>query len=179
MIQKISLYILPAMILAIFFAAAFKKVRIYEEFIEGAKDGFKVSVSIIPYLVAIIVAVSMFKASGAIGLITSFTGGILAKLSIPVDVIPIMITRSLSGSATLGLFSDIASSLGPDSYATKLAAVMVGSSETTFYVLAVYFGSIGIKKYRYALLTGLIADFTGIVLAVLVSRLFFLASTVS
>ena len=87
-----------------------------------------------------------------------------------------MITRSLSGSATLGLFSDIANSLGPDNYVTKLAAVMVGSSETTFYVLAVYFGSIGIKKFRYAILTGIIADITGIVLAIWVSRLFFLAS---
>ena len=87
-----------------------------------------------------------------------------------------MLTRSLSGSATLGLFSDIANNFGPDAYVTKLAAVMVGSSETTFYVLAVYFGSIGIKKFRYALLTGIIADITGIVLAILVSRLFFLAN---
>ena len=166
------------MILVILAAGAAKKVKIYEEFIEGAKDGFKVSISIIPYLVAIIVAISMFKASGAIDIITGFAGGLLEKLSIPADIIPIMITRSLSGSATLGLFSEIAHNLGPDSYVTKLAAVMVGSSETTFYVLAVYFGSVGIKKYRYALLAGLIADATGIVLAILVSRLFFLASTV-
>ncbi len=178
MIEKISLYILPLMILVILAAGAAKKVKIYEEFIEGAKDGFKVSISIIPYLVAIIVAISMFKASGAIDIITGFAGGLLEKLSIPADIIPIMITRSLSGSATLGLFSEIAHNLGPDSYVTKLAAVMVGSSETTFYVLAVYFGSVGIKKYRYALLAGLIADATGIVLAILVSRLFFLASTV-
>lgn len=178
MIEKISIYILPLMILTILTAGAVKKVKIYEEFIEGAKDGFKVSISIIPYLVAIIVAISMFKASGAIDIITGFAGSMLEKLSIPADIIPIMITRSLSGSATLGLFSEIAHNLGPDSYITKLAAVMVGSSETTFYVLAVYFGSVGIKKYRYALLTGLLADATGIVLAILVSRLFFLASTV-
>ena len=173
---NISLYILPIMILGILIAGIVKKVPIYEEFIEGAKDSFKVSISIIPYLVAIIVGISMFKASGAIELITTSIGSFLEKLSIPVDIIPIMITRSLSGSATLGLFSDIASTRGAESYITKLAAVMVGSSETTFYVLAVYFGSIGIKKYRYALLTGIIADFTGIVLAILVARLFFLAS---
>ena len=149
---------------------------IYEEFVEGAKDGFKVSVSIIPYLVAIIVGISMFKASGAIDIITNYFGGMLNKLSVPTDIIPIMITRSLSGSATLGLFSDIAATHGAEAYVTKLAAVMVGSSETTFYVLAVYFGSIGIKKYRYALLTGIIADITGIVLAILVARWFFLAS---
>ena len=172
MIEKISLYILPIMILAILCVGLIKKVPVYEEFIEGAKDGFKVSVSIIPYLVAIMVGVSMFKACGAMDLIKNFVGDF-----IPAEIVPIMLTRSLSGSATLGLFSDIANNFGPDAYVTKLAAVMVGSSETTFYVLAVYFGSIGIKKFRYALLTGIIADFTGIVLAILVSRLFFLANT--
>ena len=171
MIEKISLYILPIMILSILSLGMVKKVPVYEEFIEGAKDGFKVAVSIIPYLVAIIVAVSMFKASGILDMLKNF-----ANSFIPPDIIPIIFTRSLSGSATLGLFSEIAKNLGPDSYVTKLAAIMVGSSETTFYVLAVYFGSIGIKKYRYAILTGIIADITGIVLAILVSRLFFLAS---
>lgn len=177
MIEKLSILILPLMILIIFFVAIFKRVPIYEEFVEGAKDGFKVSVSIIPYLVAIIVGVAMFRASGAIDLLAGLFEHVLNKLSIPVDILPIMITRSLSGSATLGLFSDIANNFGPDSYITKLAAVMVGSSETTFYVLAVYFGSVGIKKFRYALLTGIIADITGIVLAIWVSRLFFLASS--
>ena len=175
-LNHISLYILPVIILSILILGIFKKVPVYEEFIEGAKDGFKVSVSIIPYLVAIIVGVSMFKASGGIEMITTYFGNILDKLCIPADIIPIIITRSLSGSATLGIFSDIANSLGPDNYITKLAAIMVGSSETTFYVLAVYFGSIGIKKFRYAILTGIIADITGIVLAIWVARLFFLAS---
>ena len=171
MIETISLYILPIMILSILTLGMTKKVPVYEEFIEGAKDGFKVAVSIIPYLVAIIVAVSMFKASGILDILKNF-----ANSFVPPDIIPIIFTRSLSGSATLGLFSDIAKNFGPDSYVTKLAAIMVGSSETTFYVLAVYFGSIGIKKYRYAILTGIIADITGIVLAILVARMFFLAS---
>ena len=171
MIETISLYILPIMILSILTLGMTKKVPVYEEFIEGAKDGFKVAVSIIPYLVAIIVAVSMFKASGILDILKNFANSL-----VPPDIIPIIFTRSLSGSATLGLFSEIAKNLGPDSYVTKLAAIMVGSSETTFYVLAVYFGSIGIKKYRYALLTGIIADITGIVLAILVARMFFLAS---
>ena len=173
---SLSLYILPLMILGILLAGIIKKIPVYEEFIEGAKDGFKVSVTIIPYLVAIIVGISMFKASGSIDLIVQAIGGLLEKLSIPADILPIMITRSLSGSATLGLFSDIAVTHGAESYVTKLAAIMVGSSETTFYVLAVYFGAIGIKKYRYALLTGILADIIGIVLAILVARAFFLAS---
>lgn len=172
MIETISLYILPMMILTILCTGVIKKVPIYEEFIDGAKDGFKVAITIIPYLVAIIVAVSMFRASGILDYIKNLSGTL-----IPPDIIPIIFTRSLSGSATLGLFSDIAKNLGPDSYVTKLAAIMVGSSETTFYVLSVYFGSIGIKKYRYAILTGIIADITGIVLAIWVARLFFLANT--
>lgn len=172
MIEKISLYILPLMILFILSFGLIKKVPVYEEFIEGAKDGFKVSISIIPYLVAIIVAVSMFRASGILEYIKTFANSI-----IPPDIIPLIFTRPLSGSAALGLFSDIVKQFGADSYIAKLAAIMVGSSETTFYVLAVYFGSVGIKKYRYALLTGIIADITNIVLAIWVARLFFLANS--
>lgn len=176
MLESFSLAILPFMILLIFVIAFCKKVAIYEEFVDGAKDGFKVSVTIIPYLVALIVAISMFRASGALDVFSRFLSPVLNNLSIKADIVPIMITRSLSGSATLGLFSDLASNLGTEDFTTKLAAVMVGSSETTFYVLSVYFGAIGIKKFRYAILTGIIADITGILLTILVARLFFLAS---
>ncbi len=173
MIEKFSLLLLPFMILIILSVGLIKKVPVYEEFIEGAKDGFKVAVSIIPYLVAIIVAVSMFRASGILDIFKTF-----ANNFVPPDIIPLIFTRPLSGSAALGLFSDIVKEFGADSYIAKLAAIMTGSSETTFYVLAVYFGSVGIKKYRYALLTGLIADFINIVLSIWVARMFFLASNV-
>lgn len=169
--NTISTWILPIIILTVLTVGLIKKVPIYESFTEGAKDGFKVSVNIIPYLVAIIVAISMLRASGFIEYMGDLFSGILTALKIPVEVLPIMIVRSLSGSAALGVFSDIANSLGPDAYATKLAAVMVGSSETTFYVLAVYFGSVGIKKFRYALLTGILADIIGIVGAIFVCQL--------
>ncbi|MBE7711479.1 MAG: spore maturation protein [Cyanobacteria bacterium SIG31] len=174
--EQISLYILPIIILVIFLVAIIKKVAVYEEFVEGAKDGFNVSVSIIPYLVALIVAISMFRASGAIDLISGFILGITEKSLVSADIIPIMLTRSLSGAATLGIFSDLAAQNGADSFVTQMAAIMVGSSETTFYVLSVYFGAIGIKKFRYALLTGVLADIIGIVLAIWVARLFFLAN---
>ena len=174
MINLLSLYALPLIIVTILTIGIVKKVPIYEEFTEGAKDGFSVAVNIIPYLVAIIVGISMFRASGAMDSIATFLAPLLTKFSIPVDSIPIMITRSLSGSATLGLFTEIAHKLGPDAYATKLCAVIVGSSETTFYVLSVYFGSIGIKKFRYALLVGLLADFIGIIGAILVCSWLFL-----
>ena len=176
MLEKISSAVLPLLILIIITTGIVKKVPVYEEFIEGAKDGFKVSIGIIPYLVALIVAIAMFRASGALEWITYIFGFVLEKINIPADIIPIMFTRSLSGSATLGLFSELAATNGANSFITMLAAIMVGSSETTFYVLSVYFGSVGIKKFRYALLTGIIADITGIVLAIWAAKMFFPAS---
>ncbi len=172
--NALSLWILPVILLIILTTGMVKKVPVYEVFTDGAKDGFKVAVNIIPYLVAILVSISMLRASGFIDLCGNLFGELLNRLSIPVEVLPLMIVRSLSGSAALGVFSDIANNLGPDAFATKLSAIIVGSSETTFYVLAVYFGSVGIKKVRYALLTGLLADFIGIVAAVVVARMFFL-----
>ena len=178
MIEQISTYILPTIILIILTVGIAKKVPIYEEFVEGAKDGFKVAVTIIPYLVALIVAISMLRASGAFELIANIATPVLTKFNISSDIIPIMLTRSLSGSATLGLFSELATTNGAEAFITKLAAIMVGSSETTFYVLSVYFGAIGIKKFKYAILTGILADIIGIVLAIWVARLFFLANIV-
>lgn len=169
----ISLWALPLILLIILTIGLIKKVPLYESFTEGAKDGFKVSVNIIPYLVAIIVAISMLRASGIIEMCGNTLAPILNHFNVPADTIPIMLVRSLSGSAALGIFSDIAHNLGPDNYATTLAAVMVGSSETTFYVLAVYFGAVGIKKLRYALIVGLLADLIGIIAAVSVCNLMF------
>ncbi len=173
-IDLISLWLIPAIILVVLLWGVIKKIPVYETFIDGAKDGLKVSVDILPYLIAIIVAVSMLRASGFFEIAQQLLAGILDWLKIPVDVLPVMFVRSLSGSAVLGLFSEIASNFGPDSYTTKLAAIMVGSSETTFYVLAVYFGSVGIKKFRHALLAGILADIIGIIAAVGVARWLFL-----
>ncbi len=169
----ISLWALPVIIILILTVGLFKKVPLYETFTDGAKDGFHVAVNIIPYLVAIIVAISMLRASGIIEIASQILAPALNLFNVPADTIPVMIVRSLSGSAALGVFSDIAHTLGPDDYATKLAAIMVGSSETTFYVLAVYFGSVKISKLRYALIVGLIADFIGIVAAISVCNLMF------
>lgn len=172
-IDLLSLWALPAVILVILTVAIIRKVPIYEAFIEGAKNGIKVSTNIIPYLVAIIVAISMLRASGAIDSLASLCAGFLNKIHMPADVLPLAFVRSLSGSAAVGVFSDIISNNDVNSYTSKLAAIMLGSSETTFYVLTVYFGAIGVKKYRYALLTGLSADFIGIVMSIIVARFFF------
>lgn len=173
-LNLISLWALPFIIVTILTFAMFKKVPVYETFTEGAKDGFKVAVNIIPYLVAIIVAISMLRASGAIEILAQCLSCVLAKFNIPADVLPVIFVRPLSGSAALGLFSDIASSAGPMSYSTKLAAVMVGSSETTFYVLSVYFGAIGITKFRYALWVGILADIIAAIMSIIVCSWLFL-----
>lgn len=164
--EQLSLAILPIMIFIILVTGMLKKIPVYEEFVEGAKDGFKVSITIIPYLVALIVAISMFRASGALNWLSRL-------LPVEPDLIPIMVTRSLSGSAALGLFGELATKHGADDFLTKLAAIMVGSSETTFYVLTVYFGSVGIKKFKYAILTGIIADAAGILLSIWIAHIFF------
>lgn len=169
----ISLWALPTILILILTMGLFKKVPLYETFTEGAKDGFKVAINIIPYLVAIIVGISMFRASGIIDLIQHIFAPLLTYFHIPADTIPIMLVRPLSGSAALGVFSDIAHTLGPDDYATKLSAVMIGSSETTFYVLTVYFGAVGISKLRYALVVGLLADAISILAAIAVCSLMF------
>lgn len=170
----LSMLALPVLIMLILVFALMKKVPVYETFVDGAKDGIDVTFRIIPYLTAIIVAVAMFRASGALEMLTNLLADVLQKIHLPSEILPLAIVRSLSGSAALGVFSDIASQYPPNSYVVKLGAVMLGSSETTFYVLSVYFGSVGIKKYRYALATGLIADAVGIVAAIVVSTIFFL-----
>lgn len=172
-LNTISLYALPVIVIAIPLFAMYKKVPVYETFIEGAKEGFSVGVSIIPYLVAILVAVGMFRASGGIELLARVLDPVLTKIHMPAEVLPLAIIRPLSGSGALGIFSEIAAKNGGDAFVTKMAAVMVGCSETTFYVLTVYFGSVGVVKFRHAVLAGLIADAAGIIMAVTLSNLIF------
>lgn len=173
-VDILSSWLIPFIIVVALVWGVCKKVPVYEVFVDGAKDGLKTSLNIFPYLLAIIVAISMLRASGAFELAEQVLGWLFEVFNIPVDIFPVMIVRSLSGSAVLGLLSDIANQFGPDSYITKLTAIMVGSSETTFYVLAVYFGAVGIKKFRHALLAGIFADIIGIVSAIVVANFFFL-----
>lgn len=172
-LNQISLWALPFIIVTILSIAMIRKIPVYEAFTEGAKDGLRVAITIIPYLVAIIVGISMLRASGAIEMFTGAVSGILAHFHVPSEILPVILIRPLSGSAALGLFSDIATMHGMADYTIKLAAVMVGSSETTFYVLSVYFGAVGVKKFRYALAVGLFADILAAVLSIAVcSKLF-------
>ena len=149
-----------------------KGVKVYEAFVEGAKEGFNVAVRIIPFLVAILAAVGAFRGAGAMDALSRVIGPITTPLGLPVEVLPMAIVRPFSGSGALGLLGNIFATpgLGPDSYAGKLGSVLQGSTETTFYVLSVYCGSVGIVRYRHALAAGLSADFTGLVAAVVIAR---------
>jgi len=172
-ILTLSYAAIPLLILAITLHASVKKVPVYEVFTQGAKQGFVVGVKIIPYLVAMLVAVGMFRASGAIELMAEWLAPVLELIGMPADLIPLAVVRSLSGSGALGILGEIATANGGNAYVTKLAAIMTGSSETTFYVLALYFGSVGVTKFRHALAAGVIADIIGIFVALFIGNLVF------
>jgi spore maturation protein B len=172
-LSTISLLIIPLFLLFTILYGTFKKVRIYDSFIAGAKEGPRIVLNIFPYLLAIFVAIKGFQASGAFDCLRSLFYSFFAFLDLPVEVISMSIIKPLSGSASTALFTDIVKTTGPDSTATRMTAVIMGSAETTFYVLAVYLGAVGIRKTRYLVPVCLIADFIGIVIAILVVRWIF------
>ena len=160
-----------------FLAAGFrKKVNMYDSFIEGAKDGFKTAVMIIPYLVAVLVAIGMFRASGAMGVITDWITQGVSALGIDaewVGALPTALMKPLSGSGSRGMMVDVMNTYGADAFVSRVASCLQGSTDTTFYILAVYFGSVGVKKTRYAVPYALLADVVGSVSAILVAYFFF------
>ena len=178
--NELSRYIIPLMLVMIpFYGLVFRKVKVYESFVEGAKDGFDIAVRIIPYLVAILVAIGMFRASGALEILLTTMAPFLTYIGFPPENLPLALMRPLSGSGSLGLLTDLINEHGPDSLIAKIGATMFGSTETTFYVLAVYFGSVGIRKTRHALAAGLFADLVGVLSAVFFCQLFFAESIAS
>lgn len=172
-LSYISKLVIPAFIFFVILYGLLKKVKIYEVFVEGAKEGFGIGVKIIPYLVAILVAVRMFQSSGAFDFIQGLFSPLLGFFGIPVEVVGISVIKPLSGSASLGIFTDIIKSTGADSLATKISAVIMGSAETTFYVLAVYLGSVGIRKSKYLVPVCIMADIVGILIAIIVVKVIF------
>ncbi len=153
-----------------------KKINVYDAFVEGAKGGFSTAVRIIPYLVAILVAVGVFRASGAMDMLVQGIGWLLAQAGVNTDFVgalPTALMKPLSGSGSRGLMVDAMSTYGADSFVGRLSCMMQGSTDTTFYILAVYFGSVGIKKTRHAVTCGLLADFSGSLAAILLCYFFF------
>ncbi len=168
--------LLLAVIVWFVVAGMVRKINVYDAFIEGAKDGFKVAVGIIPYLIAILVAVGMFRASGAMNLLVSGMAWLFALCGLNTDFVPALPTalmRPLSGSGARGLMVDAMMQYGADSFVGRLVSIVQGSTDTTFYILAVYFGSVKIKDTRYAVVCGLIADFCGILAAIVLGYIFF------
>jgi spore maturation protein B len=172
-IEIISVLAIPSLILFIVAYGAFKKVKVYELFVEGAKEGFNVGVRIIPYLVAMLVAIGVFRASGAMDFLATLLSPFTKLIGMPAEALPVAIMRPLSGSGTLGLISEVMKTHGPDSLMGRMVSVIMGSGETTFYVLAVYFGSVSISKTRHAVPAGIVADVVGILMSVWLVNLIF------
>ena len=172
-VNLVSAIAIPLFIVIFLGWGLVKKVKVYEVFVEGAKDGFTTAVKIIPYLVAMLFAIGIFRASGAMDVVVALLSPLTNLIGMPADVLPLALLRPLSGSGSMGLMTELMKTHGPDSFIGVLASTMFGSSETTFYILAVYFGSVGIKNTRHALPSGLIADFFGMLGAVFITRILF------
>lgn len=169
-VNALSILAIPFLLSFFPLYAATRGVKVYDEFVEGAKEGFGVILKIIPFLVTMLVAIGMFKGAGGIDLLSRALSPILTPLQFPPDLLPLALMRPLSGSATLALLTDIVHRLGPDNIVSLTAATIYGSTETTFYVAAVYFGAVGIKQTRHAIPAGLLADLTGVIASVVICR---------
>ena len=172
-LDTLSTWTLPLLLAGIPLLALFRRVKLYPAFLDGARQGFETAVRIIPALVAVFVLLAMLRASGAMDAAAAALAPATSALGVPPSVLPLVLIRPLSGGAAQGVVADVLRTDGPDSWAGRLASVMSGSTETTFYVLAVYMGAAGIRRYRQALAAGLLADLAGFVAAVVVCRLVF------
>ncbi|MDD2234024.1 MAG: nucleoside recognition domain-containing protein [Desulfitobacteriaceae bacterium] len=175
-IAEISRWAIPMLLLIIPLMAYLRKVPVYEAFVTGAEEGFKTGVRILPFLIGMLVAIKVFVDSGALEIVVRLLLPLFTRFGLDPDltaIIPLAVMRPLSGSGALGVATQLINQYGPDSFIGRLASTLQGSTDTTFFVLTVYFGSVGISKYRYALKLGLLADFVGLVASVwIVSRVF-------
>lgn len=172
--QNLSNSLMLTFVVGIPFYGALKKINVFESFITGAKKGFETSVGIIPYLVAMMVAIAMLRASGFFELIYILLSPLLTAIGMPSELLPLALIRPFSGSAATGVMAELIHEHGGNDFISKTAATIMGSTETTFYVIAVYFGSIGITRTRHAIWAGLLADLTGIIASVYICRYLFL-----
>ena len=165
--------IIPIIIGLVVIYGVVKKVKVYECFVEGAKDGITICMKIFPYLLAMIIAVNVFRASGALDFFIYLVKPVVVFIGLPPEVVPLVLIKPLSGSGALGVFTDIIKQYGADSYIGNVASIIMGSTETIFYTLTVYFGSVNIKKIRHTLLAAILADITAIIMAVNLAKFFF------
>lgn len=172
-LSTISRWAIPFLLLVIPLYGFFRRVPVYEAFVEGAEAGFYTAVKIIPFLVGMMVAISVFRASGAMDYLVEALHPFMAAIGAPAEVLPLAVMRPLSGSGALGLATELMRAYGPDSMIGRMASVMQGTTDTTFFVLTVYFGSVGIKRFKYAVVTGLSADVTGLLASIYICNLLF------
>jgi len=172
-IETISVWAIPVVFFAVVVTGYVKKVKVYEVFVEGAKEGFEIAIKIIPFLVAILAAVGMFRESGAMDMLVRLISPVTGLFGYPAEALPMAIMRPLSGSGSLGLMSELINTPGPDSFIGRLASTMMGSTETTFYIVALYFGSVSIRKQRHSVPACLIADAVGLIAAFVVCSMVF------
>ena len=173
LINAVSTAAIPFLLAFFPLYALLRGVKVYEDFVEGGKEGFQVAIKIIPYLVAMLVAISMVRSSGGIDALTKVAAPFLKWIHFPSELLPMALMRPLSGSGSLAIFSDLVKTFGPDSLIARMAGTLYGSTETTFYVIAVYFGAVNIQRTRHAIPAGLVADLAGIAAAIFVCRLVF------
>lgn len=167
-ISNISAWIIPGLIAFVLIYSTFKKVPSYETFVEGGKEGIKIAVSVIPYLVGMLVAITTFKTSGLMDFLVKLVAPFFDLFQVPAEIIPIALIRPISSNAALAMVNNVLATNGPDSFIGKLASVIHGSNDTTMFVLTVYFGAIGMKKMGDAVKIALIGDFFGIVSAIFI-----------
>jgi spore maturation protein B len=173
LINIISVWIIPGFITFVLAVALWRRVKVFDVFVEGAREGFQISIRLIPFLVGMLVAIGLFRDAGVMDLLVKTIAPLLGKLNIPVEILPLGIMRPISGSAALAITADILKRDGPDSLLGRLASTMFGSTETTLYILTVYFGTIGIYKTRHALPVGLLADLAGFIASIIICRIVF------
>ena len=173
MVKTISIMVIPVIFFIIIGYALFKRVNIFEAFIDGAAEGINTVIKILPALIGLIAAITMLRYSGALDFVIKLLSPLTKLLGIPSEVMPLALLRPISGSGALAVVEDILSNYGADSEAGRIASVMMGSTETTFYTLCVYYGSIGITDSRYTVFAALLADFAGFLASVWVVRFFF------
>ncbi|MCP8616741.1 spore maturation protein [Salirhabdus salicampi] len=168
MITTISTWIIPVIILLVLLAGTIKKVPTYETFVEGGKEGVQMAISLLPFLLGMMVSIAIFRASGAMEGLVELISPLLSKLGVPGEIVPLAAIRPISGTAALAITTDLIKTFGPDSFIGRLASTMQGSTDTTLYVLTVYFGAVGIKRMGDALKVGLLADLIGIIASIIV-----------
>lgn len=160
-VDTLSVWAIPFILLAIPLIGYLRRVKVYETFVEGAAEGFHTSIRIMPFLVAMMVAVSIFRASGALGDCVELIQPALGLAGVPAELVPLALMRPLSGTGALGIMTEILNTHGPDSPVGRIASTMLGSTDTTFYILTVYFGAVGVRKPRYSVFVGLAGDLAG------------------